>query len=486
LKQKCEKSKPLEKEKDNRSICSSSSKSSFAKEVTEETEEPISKKVENIPKEIPARNSKDKKLKSCGLLQFPPCEICSGKATGSHYGAITCEACKGFFRRHLQKKTNFKCTKGGKCDIISNKKGICSGCRLKKCLDLGMSKEKSKMGRYTLTKRTEAIVNMNIRDGKQSDNSSKKDKDGTTVESVIEPGSIHEETHFLLSYIEKNPRSFNTSHGFNDALVVELVKCLDAFELYGPNIKTKEQIKQAHKAQSDRYRQKIEVFGKLKNVSKEEYNELYLKYGIDIDGRMADMKLDCEDIESDLVRLCNFARHIPEFHSFSVQDQVSLLNTLMIDFFTVVMIDGYSDEYQTFLTKNGRGYHVEEISGREYSEKLLVLSKNVYCRLQSLDFTTEEKALIMALLLVSPDRCKLQNRAQVEKVQLSLTVLLQKHIEKSSRKGTGMARFSKIMDSLIYMRELTDQQMKENNEFCKDELYKKEFPFLDQFFIEEN
>jgi hypothetical protein len=30
------------------------------------------------------------------------CNICEDKATGLHYGIITCEGCKGFFKRTVQ------------------------------------------------------------------------------------------------------------------------------------------------------------------------------------------------------------------------------------------------------------------------------------------------------------------------------------------------------------------------------------------------
>ncbi len=38
------------------------------------------------------------------------CKVCSDEATGIHYGVETCEACKVFFRRFLNKYTKYSCT----------------------------------------------------------------------------------------------------------------------------------------------------------------------------------------------------------------------------------------------------------------------------------------------------------------------------------------------------------------------------------------
>lgn len=37
------------------------------------------------------------------------CAICGDRATGKHYGASSCDGCKGFFRRSVRKNQSYTC-----------------------------------------------------------------------------------------------------------------------------------------------------------------------------------------------------------------------------------------------------------------------------------------------------------------------------------------------------------------------------------------
>lgn len=69
------------------------------------------------------------------------CLVCGDRASGYHYNALTCEGCKGFFRRSITKNAVYQCKYGNNCDIDMYMRRKCQECRLKKCLTVGMRPE---------------------------------------------------------------------------------------------------------------------------------------------------------------------------------------------------------------------------------------------------------------------------------------------------------------------------------------------------------
>lgn len=69
------------------------------------------------------------------------CVVCGDRASGRHYGAVSCEGCKGFFKRSIRKKIGYVCRSSQDCVITKIHRNRCQYCRLKKCLDSGMRSE---------------------------------------------------------------------------------------------------------------------------------------------------------------------------------------------------------------------------------------------------------------------------------------------------------------------------------------------------------
>ncbi|EYC38124.1 hypothetical protein Y032_0741g1980 [Ancylostoma ceylanicum] len=71
------------------------------------------------------------------------CKVCGDKASGYHYGVTSCEGCKGFFRRSIQKRMEYRCLRDGECPIFKQNRNRCQACRFKKCIVVGMSRDSS-------------------------------------------------------------------------------------------------------------------------------------------------------------------------------------------------------------------------------------------------------------------------------------------------------------------------------------------------------
>uniref|UniRef100_A0A8D0A2E5 Nuclear receptor subfamily 2, group C, member 2 n=1 Tax=Sander lucioperca TaxID=283035 RepID=A0A8D0A2E5_SANLU len=66
------------------------------------------------------------------------CVVCGDKASGRHYGAVSCEGCKGFFKRSVRKNLTYSCRSKQDCIINKHHRNRCQFCRLRKCLNMGM------------------------------------------------------------------------------------------------------------------------------------------------------------------------------------------------------------------------------------------------------------------------------------------------------------------------------------------------------------
>ena len=68
------------------------------------------------------------------------CHVCNDIASGKHFGVMSCEACKGFFRRSIRAEARYECRGSNCCEIDKKSRKKCQHCRLQKCIDVGMKK----------------------------------------------------------------------------------------------------------------------------------------------------------------------------------------------------------------------------------------------------------------------------------------------------------------------------------------------------------
>uniref|UniRef100_A0A8C0F994 Uncharacterized protein n=1 Tax=Bubo bubo TaxID=30461 RepID=A0A8C0F994_BUBBB len=133
------------------------------------------------------------------------CVVCGDKASGYHYNALTCEGCKGFFRRSITKNAVYRCKNGGHCEMDMYMRRKCQECRLKKCKAVGMLAEclltevqcKSKRLRKNFKQKSGFLCNIKLEDeGLNSKHVSSTTRSGKVEKMELTPGE-----HQLLDHI---------------------------------------------------------------------------------------------------------------------------------------------------------------------------------------------------------------------------------------------------------------------------------------------
>ncbi|XP_042583757.1 oxysterols receptor LXR-alpha [Cyprinus carpio] len=81
---------------------------------------------------------KRKKGPAPKMLGNEVCSVCGDKASGFHYNVLSCEGCKGFFRRSVIKGAQYTCKNSGRCEMDMYMRRKCQQCRLRKCREAGM------------------------------------------------------------------------------------------------------------------------------------------------------------------------------------------------------------------------------------------------------------------------------------------------------------------------------------------------------------
>ncbi|KPP65509.1 nuclear receptor subfamily 5 group A member 2-like, partial [Scleropages formosus] len=76
-----------------------------------------------------------------GVTPVERCPICGDRVSGYHYGLLTCESCKGFFKRSVQNNKLYTCAERQSCPMDTAQRKRCPYCRFQKCLAVGMRKE---------------------------------------------------------------------------------------------------------------------------------------------------------------------------------------------------------------------------------------------------------------------------------------------------------------------------------------------------------
>ncbi|CAF2407740.1 unnamed protein product [Rotaria sp. Silwood2] len=139
------------------------------------------------------------------------CVVCGDRATGKHYGAISCDGCKGFFRRSVRKNPVYECRHQNNCTIDKDKRNQCRHCRWKKCIRMGMKKDAVQKERDRLGRQRSHVYNFGTTNLKSNANLTgdlDEDEDDLSVTALLKAEKTAQE--YIGRQIRLNRQPSNT------------------------------------------------------------------------------------------------------------------------------------------------------------------------------------------------------------------------------------------------------------------------------------
>lgn len=417
------------------------------------------------------------KVSSSVLPMLPPCRICSEKASGFHYGVNTCEACKAFFRRSLEKGSNYKCIENENCEILPGKRNACTSCRFNKCLELGMCKEAIKTGRYTHEKKAE-----DIKEVKGFDKTTKKQMTTTnpslsstssynfnlmtnepmSYESVSSPKTISSSSNVVISSDENLYTIINSIvHSY----------CLNTH--YTPEFF--EKLPEREREFLEQQALQCEVFGPLNPLPKEDYIQIYQTTGIDIDGRKELFQNEIPFFEQSIKRFIAFAKSIPGFNDLPVHDQITILKNSKFEVWMILCHRAFNPEHKLYVSQSDRICSFEEmtkLNDYDFVESIFSVQR----RIKRLNLTQEESCMLAAFALMLTDDCVITDTAIADKSQDVLLKCLFCLFQK--RQSNGRMRFAEVISCMVQLRTVKKEHSKAEEKLVKDWVGEIEFPPL--------
>ncbi|XP_058056661.1 nuclear hormone receptor FTZ-F1-like [Anopheles bellator] len=146
-------------------------------------------------------------------IEIIPCKVCGDKSSGVHYGVITCEGCKGFFRRSQSSVVNYQCPRNKQCVVDRVNRNRCQYCRLQKCLKLGMSRDAVKFGR--MSKKQREKVEDEVRFHRAQMRAQNDAAPDSSVFDTQTPSSSDQLHHGYNGYTYSNEVGYGSPYGYS-------------------------------------------------------------------------------------------------------------------------------------------------------------------------------------------------------------------------------------------------------------------------------
>uniref|UniRef100_A0A3Q2P823 Vitamin D receptor n=1 Tax=Fundulus heteroclitus TaxID=8078 RepID=A0A3Q2P823_FUNHE len=344
------------------------------------------------------------------------CGVCGDKATGFHFNAMTCEGCKGFFRRSMKRKASFTCPFNGSCTITKDNRRHCQACRLKRCIDIGMMKEFILTDEEVQRKR-EMIM---------------KRKEEEAAREAQRPRLNEEQARMISSLVEAHHKTYDASYSDFSRFRVSPVQSISSVD------------------------------------TKMNFSNLLMMYqdgASSPDSCEEDTKLSMLPHLADLVsysiqKVIGFAKMIPGFRELTAEDQIALLKSSAIEIIMLRSNQSFSLEDMSWSCGGPDfKYCINDVTKAGHTLELLEPLVKFQVGLKKLNLHEEEHVLLMAICLLSPDRPGVQDHARIEQLQDRLSEALQAYIRVNHPGGRLL--YAKMIQKLADLRSLNEEHSKQ-------------------------
>lgn len=401
-------------------------------------------------------------------IEVIPCKICGDKSSGVHYGVITCEGCKGFFRRSQLPTVSYSCSRQSNCQIDRASRNRCQHCRLQKCLAQGMSRDAVKFGRMSKRQRDSLIAEVERHRQQQQQQlqgdaqtvlsyptKNRQDRSPQLLQPMAPTYSYGGDAELLTYAADVHPylmcspndsqvpamiyrtsgisptsrsqgrgdnaghadiRGFDSRQSSHDMMGIHPYSGLeDPYSLYPHSLRNIDElcasIVRSHRETSQYRVEELQAL-RWKLFSREEI-QAYQSKSVD------EMWQHCAIRLTDAVQfVVEFAKHIPGFRMLSQNDQIALLKTGSMEVVLVRMS-------RFFNTENNTVFFDGKFAGTEVFKSLacgdLIAAVFDFAHgMCALKLTEQQIALFSALVLINADRPCLEDRGKVQRVQRSV------------------------------------------------------------------
>ncbi|XP_032708208.1 nuclear receptor subfamily 1 group I member 2 isoform X2 [Lontra canadensis] len=351
---------------------------------------------------------------------------------------MTCEGCKGFFRRAMKRNTRLRCPfRKGTCEITRKTRRQCQACRLRKCLESGMKKEMIMSDAAVEQRR--ALIR-------------RKKREQMGTQPLGAKGLTQEQQTMIRELMDAQMKTFDTTFSnFKDFRLPEAPSSgHEVPESLQPA--AGEEAAKWSQIRGDLCSLKVSLRLRAEDGSIWSYRPQPDSSGREIFSLLPHMA----DMSTYMFKgIINFAKVISHFRDLPIEDQISLLKGATFELCQLRFNTVFNAE--TGAWECGRlSYCLEDPAGG-FQQLLLEPVLKFHYRLKKLQLHREEYVLMQAISLFSPDRPGVVQRSVVDQLQERFAIALKAYIECSRPQPAHRFLFLKIMAMLTELRSINAQ-----------------------------